>query len=213
MKPSRIKRSFTDFPDAKFIEFFNGVISGCTDNPDLPNIAAPLATFKASFDKFVASIPSRSMRNMVNTAIKNENRKETNLEGCILASFVEFEARLNEVVMKSSNFETTEKPQARGLVGLPKGVKLGVNGINRMMIVSCDSDPNTTIYNARVSTDEENWKWFGAAQSKSVKVTELPNGVKLYVQMRLENAHGHSPWSKSVTGIIGVPEMVQSIHN
>lgn len=213
MRPNRIKRSFFDFPDAKFIEFFNGVIDGCTDNPGLPNIAAPLATFKASFDKFVASMPSRSTRNMVNTAIKNENRAAANLEGCILASFVEFDARLNEVVMKTANFETTEKPQAKGLVGLVAGVTLATNGINRMMIVSCDTDPNTTLYSARVSTDGENWKWFGAAQSKSVKVTELPNGVKLFVQMRLENAHGQSPWSKSVTGIIGVPEMVQSIHN
>jgi hypothetical protein len=213
MKPSRIKRSFTDFPDPKFIEFFKGVISDCKDNPGLPNIAAPLATFEASFDKFVASMPSRSMRNMVNTAIKNENRKEANFEDCILASFVEFDSRLNEVVMKSTNFETTEKPQAKGKVGLVKGIKLATNGINQMMIVSCDSDPNATLYSARVSTDKENWKWFGAAQSKSVKVTELPNGVKLYVQMRLENAHGNSPWSKPVTGIIGVPEIVQSIHN
>lgn len=213
MRPSKIKRSFVDLSDAKFIEFFNAVIVGCTDNANLPNIAAPLATFKTSFDKFVASMPSRNMRNMVNTAIKNENRNDCNLEACILASFVEFDARLNEAIMKSSNFEITEKPQPKGLVGLVKGVKLAVNGINKMMIVSCDSDPNATLYSTRISTDEENWKWFGAAQAKTIKVTDLPNGERLYVQMRLENAHGHSPWSSSVTGIIGVPDVVQSIHN
>ncbi len=210
---SRLKRSFINYPDAKFIDFINGVIQGCTDNSGLPNIASPLANFKTSFDKYVASIPPRNLRNTVNTAIKNENRAEANLEGILLAAFVEYDSRLNEAIMKSSNFETVDKPQAKGLVGLPKNVSLASNGINQMMMVSCDTDPNATLYNVRVSTDEVNWQWFGANNSRTVKVTDLPNNVKLFVQMRLENAHRYSPWSNSVTGVIGVPDVVMSIHN
>lgn len=210
---SRLKRSFTGYPDAKFIDFMNGVIQGCTDNAGLPNIAAPLANFKTAFDKFVASIPPRNMRNMVNSAIKKENRIEANLEAILLAAFVEYDSRLNEAILKSSNFETVDKPQAKGLVGFPKNISLAVNGINQMMMVSCDADSNATIYNVRISTDEVNWQWFGANNSRTIKVTDLPNGVKLFVQMRLENSHGYSPWSKSVIGMIGVPNVVASIHN
>lgn len=210
---SRLKRSFINYPDAKFIDFMNGVIQGCTDNPGLPNIASPLANFKTSFDKYVASIPPRNLRNTVNTAIKNENRAEANLEGILLAAFVEYDSRLNEAIMKSSNFDTVDKPQAKGLVGFPKNVSLASNGINQMMMVSCDADQNATLYNVRVSTDEVNWQWFGANNSRTVKVMDLPNNVKLFVQMRLENAHGYSPWSNSVTGVIGVPDVVMSIHN
>ena len=186
---------------------------GCTDNPDLPNIASPLANFKTAFDKYVASISPHNLRNTVNTAIKNENRTEANLEAILLAAFVEYDSKLNEAILKSSNFEIVEKPQAKGLVGFPKNISLAVNGINQMMMVSSDADPNATIYNVRISTDEVNWLWFGVNNSRTVKVIDLPNSVKLFVQMKLENTHGYSPWSKSVTGMIGVPNVVTSIHN
>lgn len=209
----KIKRSFTNYTDAKFIDFCNGLIQGLTDNSYFPNIADALAVFKTSFDKFVASIPPRNTRNMVNTAIKNENRLEANRQAIILSFLVEYEAKLNEAALRSSNFKITNRPQSKGLVGTVKGLSLSSNGIANMMIVQCDADANASLYNVRASTDEENWKWFGAKTSRKVHITDLPNGEKLFVQMRLENAHGHSPWSTSVVGMIGVPEMVPSIHD
>ena len=136
----------------------------------------------------------------------------SNRESIILSCLVEYQAKLNEAALRSSNFEVVSKPHPKGLVGLVKGVAMSTNGVEGMMIVQCDADPNATIYNARVSTDEVNWQWFGAHNSRKVKITGLPRGEKLFVQMRLENTHGHSPWSASVVGMIGMPEVVPSIH-
>ena len=209
----KFRRSFTGYPDSKFIEFCNGVIQGCTDNPGLPNITEPLATFQNAFDAFVKAMPARNVRNMVNTAVKNELREDANLQAVILAAFVEYDSKLNEAIMKSSNFELFERPQPKGLVGLVKGFSLATNGVNQMLIVQVEPDPNATLYNVRVSTDNENWNWFGANTARTIKIPDLPNELKLYVQVRLENSKGHSPWSESKIGVIGIPDMVHSIHD
>jgi len=212
MMYTKLKRSFSNYSDAKFIDFANGVIQDCTDNPNFPDIGVYLADFKSAFDSFVESVPSRNLRNMVNTATKNELRVIANKKAILLTCYVELISEFNEAKLRSSGFETISKPQAKGILGLVKGMSLASNGISQMMIVQCEADPNATLYNVRVSTDEINWSWFGAHNSRKVKVTNLPNGVKLFVQMRLENTHGHSPWSPSMIGMIGVPEVVPSIH-
>ena len=79
-------------------------------------------------------------------------------------------------------------------------------------MVSCKSDINASLYEVRISDDEKNWKWFGAHNTSSVKVDDIPRGIRIYVQMRLKNHLGHSPWSASTVGMIPQPDAIMSLH-
>ena len=201
-----------NYSDPKFIDFCQGIILSMTKNVFFPDAADQLAIFVAIFDKYVASIPPRNLRNMANTAVKNENRVAANNALYIFSLYVEWKAAMDVAALQSSGFKLTAKAQAKGLVGLVKGVSAATNGIEGMVIVKCDNDPNADIYEVRISRDGVNWEWFGAHRSRTIKVMGLPRNEKLFIQMRLGNSHGNSPWSKSIPGIIGQPEIIPSIH-
>jgi hypothetical protein len=126
---------------------------------------------------------------------------------------VAFEAKMNLEALETTNFELVDKPQPKGLVGLVKDVVLNTNGVSGMVIVKCAKDDNATMYNARVSTDQVNWTWQKSNTSRTVKITNVPVGDRIYVQMQLENDKGTSPWSQSKVGIILEAEAIQSIHS
>ncbi len=209
---TRIKRSFMNYSDSKFIDFSQGIILSMTKNVFFPDAAKQLAMFVTTFDKFVASIPPRNLRNMANTAVKKENRIAANNALFIFSLYVEWKAAMDIAALQSTGFILTAKAQAKGLVALVKNVSAATNGIEGMVIVKCDNDPNADIYEVRISRDEKNWEWFGAHRSRTIKVMGLPRSEKLYMQMRIGNSHGYSPWSASISGIIGQPETILSIH-
>jgi len=153
------------------------------------------------------------MRNEINTAAKDLNREECNDALFLFIAYLTYESKFNVEAMKSTNVPMVSPPQPKGLVGLVQELSILVNGERDMVQVSCKADANATKYFVRVSKDEQNWFRVAVNTSRKVKVRDLEVGVKLYFQMRLENGKGTSPWSNSVTGRIGEPDVISSMHN
>ena len=114
--------------------------------------------------------------------------------------------------MESCGFPLVNSPRAKGQVGKVNDIELKTNGVGGMVIVQCERDENASSYKARVSTDQQNWLWVNASPNRTVKVHNVPVGVPIYVQMQLENAHGYSPWSDTVSGMIPTSNLISSIH-
>lgn len=211
-KLPKIRRSFHRLSDPKFNQLAQGIIESLTDNDFFPDIAPELAVFKTAYDKYFNSIPPRNIRNSVNTAAKNAN-KEAAIKALVKLSYmVSFYADFDIEALESSGFELANKPQPKGQVGLVRDIDLKTNGVEGMVIVQCKRDENATTYKARVSTDQENWLWVNANNTRTVKVHNVPVGVPLFVQMQLENAQGFSPWSDVVSGMIPTQNLIMSIH-
>ncbi|MFK8005655.1 MAG: hypothetical protein AB8H03_04760 [Saprospiraceae bacterium] len=211
-KLPKINRSFYKLSDLKFNQLSQGVIESLTDNDFFPDIAPELTVFKTAYDKYFNSIPPRNIRNSVNTAIKNTN-KEAAIQALVKLSFmVAFYADFEMEALESSGFELANKPQAKGQVGMVRDIDMKTNGVEGMVIIQCKRDENATTYKARVSTDQVNWLWVNASSNRTVKVHNIPVGVPVFVQMQLENAHGFSPWSDSVTGMIATQNLIASLH-
>lgn len=212
MKLPKILHSYSASSDADFSLFGDEIVRGLKDNVLFPNVSPALEKFETALRAFQLSIPSPSDRSSTLVAVKNAAKEEAIRELTILSYFVSYEARLNLAALETTNFELADKPKSKGLVGLVKDLELKTNGIEGMVIVSCKTDKNATLYTARVSTDGENWLWVRPSNSRTVKIMNLPVGVRLYVQMQLENTHGASPWSQSKVGIILQSEAIASIH-
>jgi len=129
-----------------------------------------------------------------------------------LTYLVNYQANYNIEAMKSTNLTVTQPYQSKGQVGLVEGLGMETNGEEGMVIVYCKKDKNATKYYTRVSLDGETWFKFSENSSRRVKVKDLPVGVTLYVQMQLENAHGSSPWSNTITGKIATPDIIATVH-
>ena len=152
------------------------------------------------------------MRSTATVAVKNSLRDKATTELIRLSMMVEYQANFNLEALESSGFELANKPKSKGQVGLVNDIRMKTNGVEGLVMVTCDRDPNARTYKARISTDQVNWTWFNAAPTRTVNVYNVPKGVKLYVQMQLQNAHGFSPWSASVMGEIPTDHMITSVH-
>ena len=130
----------------------------------------------------------------------------------LLALLVEHKAAFNEEALVSAGFTLVSKPQPKGIVGLVKNVQLKTNGVEDVLIVQCENDPDATIYHARISPDGSDWRWKRSNNTRTIKLNDLPQGQRLHVQMRLENTHGEGPWSGTVIGIIPHSETITSMH-
>jgi len=115
--------------------------------------------------------------------------------------------------MKSTNLAVTQPAQPKGQVGLVEDMGMVTNGEAGMVIVHCKKDINATKYYARVSLNGQEWYKFSESNSRRVKVKGLPVGVTLHVQMQLENSHGVSPWSNTITGKIAGADVIATMHN
>jgi len=208
----KFKISFMKFSDSKFSDAGQQFIAGLTNNPHFPNIKKELAEFKTIFDKYFLSIPTPSTRNKVNVAAKNANQHDAKMAMLRLTYLVSYHANFNMEAMKSTNLSVTEAPQPKGQVGLVEEMGMVTNGEDGMVIVFCKKDPNTTKYYARVSLNGETWYKFSENSSRRVKVKGLPINQTLYVQMQLENSHGTSPWSNTMTGKIAGSDVIATIH-
>ncbi len=208
----KFKTPFMGSTESKFTETAQQFIAGLTGNPLFPDIAKPLKEFKTIFDKYFLSIPSPSLRNTVNVAAKNANLKEARVAMLRLTYLVSYQANFNEEAMKSTNLAVTQPAQPKGLVGLVEEMGMATNGEDGLVMVFCKKDVNATKYYVRVSLDGKEWYKFSESTSRRVKVKGLPVGVKLYVQMQLENANGSSPWSNTMTGKIAESDVIATIH-
>jgi hypothetical protein len=208
----KFKTPFMGYSDAKFSDAAQQFIAGLTDNPLFPDIADALAEFKVIFDKYFLAIPAPSLRNSVNIAAKNALAKEAKMAMLRLTYLVAYQAKFNEEAMKSTNLPITQPTQSKGQVGLVEEMGMVTNGEEGMVIIFCKKDSNATKYYARVSLDGNEWYKFSESNTRRVKVKGLPVGVKLYVQMQLENANGVSPWSNTMTGKIAESDVIATIH-
>jgi hypothetical protein len=213
MKLPKIKHSFTAYPDAIFSLFGDDIVRGLTDNSFFPSIAPALTIFDNALKAFQLSIPTPSDRSPARNVAKRVTKAEVITQLVLLSYLVSYEAKMSLEALETTNFELQDKPQAKGLVGTVKSLVLQTNGVRGMVIIKCEKDDNATLYNARVSTDNENWTWFKSNTSRTVKITNLPIGDRIYVQMQLENDKGTSPWSQSKMGMILEAEAIQSIHS
>ena len=208
----KFKTPFLGFGDSKFTDVAQQFIAGLTDNPLLPGVTDELATFKVIFDKYFLSVPTPSTRNKVNVAAKNANQQEAKMAMLRLVYLVAYHANFNVEAMKSTNLPVTEASHTKGQVGLVEEMGMATNGEEGMVIIFCKKDINATKYYVRVSLDGKEWYKFSESSSRRVKVKGLPVGVKLYVQMQLENSHGASPWSNTMTGKIAESDVIATIH-
>jgi hypothetical protein len=208
----KFKITFMSYGDTMFSEAAQNFIAGLTDNALFPDIAAPLAEFKTVFDKYFLSIPTPSTRNKVNVAAKNANLSETKKAMLRLTYMTAYQANFNEEAMKSTNLVVTQPIQPKGQVGLVEDMGMTTNGEDGMVMVHCKKDNNATKYYARVSLDGKDWFKFSESSSRRVRVKGLPVGVTLHVQMQLENSHGVSPWSNTITGKIAESDVIATIH-
>jgi hypothetical protein len=200
------------FSDSKFSDAGQQLIAGLTNNPLLTNLTDELAEFKVIFDKYFLSIPTPSTRNKVNVAAKNANQHDAKMAMLRLIYLVGYHTNFNVEAMKSTNLSVTESAQTKGQVGLVEEMDMATNGEEGMIVISCKRDTNATKYYARVSLDGNEWYKYSESSSRIVKVKGLPIGVKLYVQMQVENGHGTSPWSNTITGKIAGSDVITTLH-
>ena len=212
MKIQKIKYSFLRLGDAEFIQFGEAIIDGLTNNPFFPDIGVALEPFSKAFKAYQESIPAPNDRSPARINEKNAKKDLAVEELVILSYLVAFHSKNDPVVLESSNFELVSPRQSKGIVGLVKNLELKTNGIEGMIIISCDKDENASLYNARVSLDGVDWKWMRSSNNRTIKIPGLPIGQKLYVQMQLENVQGISPWSQSKSGVILGADAIPSIH-
>ena len=212
MRIQRIKYSFIRLGDAEFIQFGEAIIDGLTDNPFFPEMNTALQPFSDAFKAFQESIPTPSERSPARINEKNAKKEVAIMELVYISYLVAYQAKSDVVALESSNFELVSLPQARSLVGLVKNLNLRTNGVEGMVIVSCDRDVNASLYNVRISLDGVDWKWMRSSNSRTVKISNLPIGQKLFVQMQLQNSQGTGPWSQSKIGVILGAEAIPSIH-
>lgn len=211
-KLPKLNLGLHNLSDSNFNTRAQGVISSLTDNDFFPDIGPELEVFKAAYEKYFNSIPPANIRNSVNSAVKNANKEKAVKALVKLGYMVMFYADFNIEALESSGYELANKPQPKGQVGTVKGITLKVNGVKGLVIVKCKKDDNASTYKARISTDRENWLWVNASSNRTVKVYNVPIGVPIFVEMQLENAHGFSPWSDAVQGMIPTQQMIGSIH-
>ncbi len=212
VKFARIKKDFTRFNDLRITEFCNDVIKGLEDNSFFPSIGEELKVLEDAYKDFVEAKPEPSERSPRTTAAKNAKKEILVKELLLLSLLVEYKSRLNPEALISTNFELTGNPKPKDPVGLVENIKLKTNGEPGMMIIQCNADPNASVYLVRVSEDEENWRWSEPSTSRTLKVRNLPVGKRLYIQMRLQNSSGYSPWSPSVFGMIPEHGIVMGVH-
>ncbi|MFT5984053.1 MAG: hypothetical protein ACI9RM_002513 [Ulvibacter sp.] len=208
----KFKTPFLGFSDSKFSDAGQNFIAGLTANDLFPNIADGLAEFKTVFDKYFLSIPTPSTRNKVNLAAKKANMVDAKMAMLRLTNLAAYQANFNEEAMKSTNLEVTQPNQSKGQVGLVENMGMVTNGEDGLVIVHCKKDTNATKYYVRISLDGLTWFKFSENSTRKVKVKGLPVGVMLYVQMQLENSHGVSPWSNTMTGKIAGNDIIATVH-
>jgi len=213
MKSASLRKAFKQMPDPKMTTFTQGVLTALKDNPYFPDMGELWTDLNNHFNTFRESIPARNMRNSFNAAIKNENKKELVKVLLKTCYYVEYAADGELEILESSGFELTNKHTGRGEVGMVTDVSFKTNGIAGMLITECKKDPNARNYQARVSTDQMNWKWFDSSGSRTIKIMDLPINEQLYVQVRMENARGQGPWSASFLARIAGVNTVNSLHH
>ncbi len=212
LKFDRVKKDFTRYGDLKLAEFCNNVITGLTDNPFFPDIEKERTVLENAFQEYMDAKPEPSERSPKTIAAKNAKKEVLIWELMLLSLLVEYKSKLNAEALISANFELAGSPKPKGAVGLVENIRLKTNGERGMMIVQCDADPNASMYIVRLSTDEESWRWSEPSTSRTLKVRNLPVGEKLFIQMRLQNSSGQSPWSPSVMGMIPEHGIVVGMH-
>ena len=213
MRKKTVLRDYRDMSDKNLLPFTEGVIQAMTANAFYPEVEPLLTDLSTKYNAYRQAIPSRNLRNSVNSAAKNALKAQVIETLDVMASYVNYEAMGNVEELESTGFRISGDKTGKGLVGQVDNVTLRTNGIEGLIVAKCQRDANADLYQARASVDGINWQWMGASRTSTVKIFNCPVDVSLQVQMRCENKHGVSPWSTPVLAKIGAAGTIASMHN
>lgn len=184
--------------DAVFMKTVEGIIKGCTGNPNFEQTEPPIEEIKALYEAFKQTVLPRDKMNSETSQIRKKAKEPLVVKLRLLGVWLTAAAKGNLQFMLSTNFPLADEPTPAPAPSTPKNIGLYVTGNNNSLMVTCDAQPNAELYTVRVGRDKTIWLWQESSRGANVLFEGLPTGEQLYLQMRMKNVNGSSEWSEYV---------------
>jgi len=192
-----VSTTFITEPDDTFSPTVDNIIQGVKGNPLFPNSQTSITDVEGLYDAYKLTLVDPDKRTSETAAARIAAREPLETALRQLLPQVQLESRGDLTRLLSTNIPLVRNPVKPSLPATPNAINLFLFGSPIKLFAQCDSQPNTQVYHARISTDQENWQWANSASTSYVPFSGLPKGVVLYVQMMVKNSVGESDWSGS----------------
>lgn len=192
----KVSVGFRKLPDSELDNFANNVIRAMTGNANFPAPPVTIAALQAALDDFIAKCAAARGGAFVDTAAKNNSRRELVEMLRRFAGYVQIHCNNDLAVLLTSGFEAHSTNRAPAPLDQPQGVVIK-HGVSGQLIVSVNRVKNTRMYEARIKTDDGDWApSVFSSDSRRIAFEGLTPGVVYTVQVRsLGGSTGQSDWS------------------
>jgi hypothetical protein len=189
--------SWLNDADIEFKPQAEDFINGTINNPDFPNSRVRAVSAQSLFNVYALTVVDKDKQTSETSAARIAARAPLEAELRLLLAEVQAESGGDLAKLLSTNAPLARYPEAVQAATKPDAVYFYLYGNPEQLYVQCDSQGSGCVYMARISEDEENWKWISSDKKSAIGFTGLPTGVKLYAQMRVRNTVSEGQWSDS----------------
>ena len=204
MSKVRLRSSFSNIPDADLLTFGKHVSQMMTGNTNFTTPSPSLATLNTAISDYESALGKMEDPTKVDTS--NKNQKRAVLEGILsdLTNYVEANCGNDPTKALSSGFDLFKTPAPASIPATPAGVKAVAGAHSGEIIVSCDAQPDATMFDCRYTTSIATpvWTLVMAQPNRRFLISGLTHGQDVWVSMCAINTAGTSGWSDAVMVLV-----------
>ena len=189
------KLGYTKLPDPYKIDIAFQIVEQMTGNEYFPDPRPGLNVIKAAAEAMQSAYNNAKQKVGADAQQKLEQQRK-NLIALIgeLRSYVNWVAKGNEVIIRSSGMQVTKTP-ARSPVPLPVSLYAEFSNVAGTILLKWKASKNAKAYMVWYTTtpdDPESWKFVNTVSEKQILVSSLSTGQRYWFRVVAVGVRGNS---------------------